>query len=61
MGEPIIIWPPDSGNFSDWGDANSGACQAALGTELAFDCSAWYEDDVGSLGDSGLACCVAGE
>ena len=61
MGEPIIIWPPDGGNFSDWGDSNTAACQSALGTNLVVDCSAQVEESGGSLGDSGLACCTVGE
>ena len=61
MGEPIIIWPPDSGNFSDWGDAYTNACQNALDTPMVVDCSAQYEESGGYLGDSGLACCAVGD
>jgi hypothetical protein len=60
MGEPIIIWPPDGGNFSDSGDIYTSACQAELNTMLVQDCSGWYEANVGELGDSGLACCATG-
>jgi hypothetical protein len=60
MGEPIIIWPEGGGSFSDTGDYNTQACQSALNTMLVQDCSAWYEANVGDLGDSGLACCATG-
>lgn len=60
MGEPVIIWPPDGGAFSDYGDGDTGACVDELGYGWV-DCSAQYEGSGGILGDSGLACCMLGE
>jgi hypothetical protein len=55
MGQPIIVWPPDGGQFTDYGDQNTQACIDALGTGYA-DCSDQYQYEVGD----GLACCSQG-
>ena len=54
MGEPIIIWPPDGGNYDDPGDTMTSACQGASGLPV-YDCT----DQV--QGGYGLACCLDGE
>lgn len=54
MGEPIIIWPPDGGNF-DYGDIFSPEC-AQLG-EGYVDCTDGYDVVYGYEADSGLVCC----
>lgn len=58
MGEPIIIWPPDGGNFTDYGDADTSTCQAALDNYMVDDCSAQVFE---ALNEDGLACCFVGE
>jgi hypothetical protein len=50
MGEPIIIWPPDSGNY-DYGDVDTGTCQGELGGGFV-DCTDYFSWD-----DTGLFCC----
>ena len=49
MGEPVIIWPPDGGNY-DYGDNFTSVCESYLGAN-------WYDCTDEVQGGTGLACC----
>ena len=57
MDDPVVIWPPDGGNYDDYnGDSMTSVCQSWVGYNYV-DCTGGYDAAYGyEIGD-GLVCC----
>lgn len=56
-GEPIIVWPPDGGNYN-YSDSYTSVCVTEIGSPWV-DCTDQYDAAYGG-DDSGLVCCFEG-
>jgi hypothetical protein len=52
MGEPVIIWPPNCGNYDD------GNGQYICPSYGDSDCTDYFDSFLGFAADSGLVCCA---
>lgn len=52
MDQPIIIWPPNSGNFDD--GQGTAICEDYYGM---YDCTDAYDAYYGYEAGSGMVCC----